>query len=126
MQVSDDDLRRIIDGRVATINGHLSGGRVKDALKECLRSPPAAAHDQSIKDTNSYAVYSVLSSVKEADIKGLLAGLTPEDLDLLMKYVYKGFEYADNSNLLLKWHEQILEIAGIACIVRAFADKKSV
>jgi hypothetical protein len=123
---SDQDLRHIVQSRQSSVQNLLTSGKWKDALLESLRSPPAAAKDQSIKDMNSQIVVSVLASVKEADVKKNVESLTQDQADQVMKFVYKGFEFGDNSAILLKWHECLMEFTGGGgCIVRALADKKS-
>jgi len=127
-EVSDDQLRFIVEQRRSTVNNNLSGGKPKDALLESLRSPPVGAKDQSIKDYNSETVMNVLVSVKESEIKSLIAGLNVTQQEALLKFVYKGFELAqrnENFATLLKWHEQLVEVGGLAAIVRCFADRKT-
>eukprot|EP01101_Sappina_pedata_P009872 TRINITY_DN5_c0_g1_i1.p1 TRINITY_DN5_c0_g1~~TRINITY_DN5_c0_g1_i1.p1 ORF type:complete len:144 (+),score=62.94 TRINITY_DN5_c0_g1_i1:50-433(+) len=122
---SDADLRHIVNQRKTTVANLLNSNKFKDALTEALRSPPSAAKDQTIKDENSQIVVNVLTSIKEADVKKRSEELTNDQLDQVMKFVYKGFEFGENCAVLLKWHEVLLETGGGGCIIRALADKKS-
>lgn len=51
----------------------------------------------------------VLSSFKTSDIEKAVASLDRAGVDLLMKYIYRGFEKpSDNSSaVLLQWHEKV-------------------
>jgi hypothetical protein len=55
-----------------------------------------------------------------------LAGLSAEELDVLMKYVYRGLAMPkrdqDHYKSLLKWHPKVLASAGPASIVRVMAE----
>lgn len=51
----------------------------------------------------------VLSSFKSSDIEKAVGSLDKAGVDLLMKYIYRGFEKpSDNSSaVLLQWHEKV-------------------
>lgn len=54
-------------------------------------------------------VVKVLSSFKSSDIEKAVGSLDKAGVDLLMKYIYRGFEKpTDNSSaVLLQWHEKV-------------------
>lgn len=54
-------------------------------------------------------VLKVLSSFKTSDIEKAVQSLDKTGVDLLMKYIYRGFERpSDNSSaILLQWHEKV-------------------
>lgn len=68
-----------------------------------------------------------LSATKSADIAGIVTSLNPEQLDVLMKYIYRGMEKFDaSSGALLAWHEKVVEVGGLGTIVRVLTARKTV
>ena len=55
-----------------------------------------------------------------------IAQLDRDQMDTLMKYIYRGFEIPTDgsSGHLLLWHEKVYNISGVGSIVRVFADTK--
>lgn len=68
----------------------------------------------------------VLLSFKSSQIDEAVQSLEPELIDVLMKYIYKGFESPSegSSGNLLVWHEKVYNVGGVGCIVRVLADSK--
>lgn len=63
----------------------------------------------------------VLLSIKPSQMDGAIDALNDIDLvDVLMKYIYRGFEFpSDNSSAhLLQWHEKVYARYGVGCITR--------
>lgn len=62
-----------------------------------------------VQDRAEGLVLKVLSSFKASDIEKAVQSLDKAGVDLLMKYIYKGFEKpSDNSSaILLQWHEKV-------------------
>jgi hypothetical protein len=65
-------------------------------------------------------VAAVLATMK--DPAACVAQLSPDAVDVLVKYLYKGLSAADNSQLLLKWHAAALQHGGMGCVVRAISS----
>lgn len=96
------------------------------ALKASLSDPPYDAADIAIKDEATKTVVKVLSAIKDEEVDGACADLKKKEFDILMKYLYRGLALAQNSGQLLKWHAYVVEKSGIASIVRAITEKKTV
>lgn len=49
-------------------------------------------------------------------------------VDVLMKYIYKGFEYPSegSSGHLLLWHEKAFQVGGPGAIVRVLSDTRRI
>jgi len=91
------------------------------ALKACLEETPSAKNaNEAVK-----VVVEVLTSFKTSEISPALKSLSIEEVDLLMKYIYKGMEAFPNSGgQLLVWHDKTLEKGGKGCIIRAIISRK--
>jgi actin related protein 2/3 complex subunit 5 len=106
--------------------GYLNSNNTMEALKSSLAHPPLGCRDQGVLKQNTDLVLTVIQGVKDADVKKHIDSLSEEECDVLMKYVYKGFERATNSASLLKWHEVLREKYGQGIIVRAIVDRYNV
>ncbi|XP_018430664.1 PREDICTED: actin-related protein 2/3 complex subunit 5 isoform X2 [Nanorana parkeri] len=114
-----------VDG---AIRGSLCTGNMVGALQAALKNPPMNAKNQSAKDRAENLVLKVLVSFKTNEIEKAVQSLDPSGVDLLMKYIYKGFESpSDNSSaVLLQWHEKALAVGGVGSIVRVLTARKTV
>lgn len=68
----------------------------------------------------------VLLSIKSSQIDQAVEALEQNDLlDVLMKYIYRGFEIPSegSSGHLLQWHEKVFAKGGVGCIVRVLSDR---
>jgi actin related protein 2/3 complex subunit 5 len=68
----------------------------------------------------------VLLSIKPSQIEEAVNSLSPDLIDVLMKYIYRGFEYPSegSSGHLLIWHEKVFNVGGVGCIVRVLSDTR--
>uniref|UniRef100_A0A3Q2PJT9 Actin-related protein 2/3 complex subunit 5 n=1 Tax=Fundulus heteroclitus TaxID=8078 RepID=A0A3Q2PJT9_FUNHE len=86
-------------------------------------------HDKLARlDRAEGLVLKVLSAFKSSDIEKAVQSLDKNGVDLLMKYIYKGFEKpSENSSaVLLQWHEKALAAGGVGSIVRVLTARKTV
>ncbi|KAM4722034.1 actin-related protein 2/3 complex subunit 5 [Rhinophrynus dorsalis] len=106
----------------------IRGGNMMGALQAALKNPPINTKNQSSKDRAESLVLKVLISFKASEIEKAVQSLDKNDVDLLMKYIYKGFECpSDNSSaVLLQWHEKALAVGGVGSIVRVLTARKTV
>ena len=95
-----------------------------DALKVLLEAP-AAGSNGAVKAMAFDVAMQTLTSFKSSEIAGVLRGLSPAEIDTLMKYVYRGMAHpdAEYSSALLNWHGAIVSVAGFGPIVRVMADR---
>jgi len=112
----------------AEVQGMLSKNRNTDALVYVLSNPPVNTKNQAVKDRALQCVLKVLLSFKATEIEGAVTGLDQSKQDLLMKYIYRGFELPSegSSAQLLIWHDKVFAVAGLGSIVRTMTDRKRV
>ena len=82
-----------------------------------------------MQDAALQLVLKVLLTIKNAEqVKAAVKQLDNDQKDVLMKYIYRGFEIPSegSSAHLLLWHEKVFEEAGVGSIVRVLADRKKV
>lgn len=71
-------------------------------------------------------MYKALDAVAGSKIPGVVKKLDPEAADTAMKYVYRAMAETHNCSAMLKWHAALVEHAGLACISRVIASRKTV
>lgn len=60
----------------------------------------------------------VLTAFKANEVEKGVKGLDKTDLDVLMKYLYRGFgEPTENSSaILLNWHDKVCFVRNVKCM----------
>ncbi|NXE74373.1 ARP5L protein, partial [Cochlearius cochlearius] len=98
------------------------------AFHAALGSSPAGTKSQAMKEQAQGTMLRVLTSFKSSDIEQAVNSLDRNGVDLLMKYIYKGFEKPteNSSAILLQWHEKALAVGGLGSIVRVLTARKTV
>ncbi|KAI9296523.1 ARP2/3 complex 16 kDa subunit (p16-Arc) [Neoconidiobolus thromboides FSU 785] len=106
----------------------LSKGKNQEALERALLNPPYFSDNEELKNQNLHSVMDVLSSFKSNQLPDVIGSLSPDHLDVLMKYVYRAMAYPAqfNSSVALTWHEKLVEANGTAAIVRVLTDYRTV
>ncbi|VDP17109.1 unnamed protein product [Soboliphyme baturini] len=104
----------------------LQMNRNVEALKMALKNPPLKTRNQALKDRATQLVVRVLCSFRQADIESAVQSLDKDQIDLIMKYIYKGFEFPQDgsSSVLLAWHDKVYQVGGNGCIVRVLTDRR--
>ncbi|NXS04196.1 ARP5L protein, partial [Oxylabes madagascariensis] len=87
-------------------------GRTGEALRAfhtAIRSSPGSARSPAMKEQAQGTMLKVLTSFKSSEIEQAVNSLDRNGVDLLMKYIYKGFEKPteNSSAILLQWHEKV-------------------
>ncbi|KNC95866.1 uncharacterized protein SPPG_08730 [Spizellomyces punctatus DAOM BR117] len=117
-----------VNSRAAEVRNYLSRGDVAGAVAKALENPPAGRALQTVKDRNTATVMEALAAARSTDIINIVKGLSTQQMDILMKYIYRGMGSPElyNSAILLTWHEKATEVGGLGGIVRALTDRKTV
>jgi actin related protein 2/3 complex subunit 5 len=110
------------------ISSLLNQGKNVDALRLVLRCAPIGSKNQQVKDTALNLVLRVLMSFKASQVEEAVNSLDRDLVDVLMKYIYRGFENPSegSSGQLLTWHERAYAVGGVGSIVRVLTDRKKV
>ncbi|XP_035235683.1 actin-related protein 2/3 complex subunit 5-like protein [Anguilla anguilla] len=112
----------------AEVDNLIRQGEMMTAFHIALRNPPINTKNPAIKERAQAVVLRVLTSFRSAEIETAVKSLDRNGVDLLMKYIYRGFEKpSDNSSaILLQWHEKAYAAGGLGSIVRVLTARKTV
>jgi len=123
---SEAEFKSEVQAREKEVTRLLNAGKGLDALPLVLDNPPTHAKTTEIKDQNATLVLNVLTQIKEKDVEASVNALNADQLDVLMKYIYRGLSSGEQAPALLKWHESVLKKSGLGTIVRALTERKTV
>ncbi|XP_072792652.1 actin-related protein 2/3 complex subunit 5-like protein [Taeniopygia guttata] len=107
---------------------HRRTGEALRAFHAAIRSSPGSSRSQAVKEQAQGTMLKVLTSFKSSEIEQAVNSLDRNGVDLLMKYIYKGFEKPteNSSAILLQWHEKALAVGGLGSIIRVLTARKTV
>uniref|UniRef100_A0A2K5BVB3 Actin-related protein 2/3 complex subunit 5 n=1 Tax=Aotus nancymaae TaxID=37293 RepID=A0A2K5BVB3_AOTNA len=111
------------------VDGLLRQGDMLRAFHAALRNSPINTKNQAVKEIQAQGVVlKVLTNFKSSEIEQAVQSLDRNGTDLLMKYIYKGFEKPteNSSAVLLQWHEKALAVGGLGSIIRVLTARKTV
>ncbi|XP_054853461.1 actin-related protein 2/3 complex subunit 5-like protein [Eublepharis macularius] len=110
------------------VEAALRQGDVLRAFHVALQNSPINTKNPAAKEQAQEVVMKVLTSFKGSEIEQAVNSLDRNGIDLLMKYIYKGFEKPteNSSAILLQWHEKALAVGGLGSIVRVLTARKTV
>eukprot|EP00938_MAST-03A_sp_MAST-3A-sp1_P005275 g5275.t1 len=110
----------------AEVRKFLNGGKNNKALKFLLDDPPVTSKDKDLKSKYAELVFNVMKNIRSEKISVSVGKLDTDQLDVLMKYTYKGLaDKSTKSSQFLKWHSEIVKKTGVGGIVRFMADRKT-
>ena len=118
----------VVGANESEINGLLAQSKNIDALKIVLSCAPLGSKDPAAKAASLALALRVLLAFKDSQIDDAVKELDSESRDVLMKFIYRGFEQpTENSSArLLVWHAKVFAVSGVGSIVRVLTDKKKV
>ena len=98
----------------------INSGKKYEALKYLLSSIPL------VSSAKTEMVLSTLMMIRASEIEKAVEQLDQDQVDVLMKYIYKGFENPGEggSTHLLAWHEKAYGVGGVGSIVRVLTDRR--
>jgi actin related protein 2/3 complex subunit 5 len=115
----------VADDEISALIGQ---GKPDEAIRKLLSSAPIGNKDQNVKDAALNLMMRSLLAVRQNQVEGIVKSLDNDQRDILMKYIYRGFEIPSegSSGQLLLWHEKVFETGGVGSIVRVLTDRKKV
>ncbi|XP_021117738.1 actin-related protein 2/3 complex subunit 5-like protein isoform X1 [Heterocephalus glaber] len=125
---SDCYISRALHLQNVFIAGRGGAGDMLRAFHAALRNSPVNTKNQAVKERAQSVVLKVLTNFKSSEIEQAVQSLDRNGIDLLMKYIYKGFEKPteNSSAVLLQWHEKALAVGGLGSIIRVLTARKTV
>ena len=112
----------------STISSLLAANKPVEALSHLLSGATLGIKDPAARAASLGLGMRVLMAIKASQIDEVVAKLDNESRDVLMKFIYRGFEVPSegSSAHLLVWHEKVFAVSGPGSIVRVLTDKKRV
>jgi actin related protein 2/3 complex subunit 5 len=132
---SEDNYKEDVENETITegpkeseVNSLISQNKQIDALKYVLANSPLGNKNQAVRDAALTLALRVMLSFKTSQIEEAVKQLDYEQRDILMKYIYRGFEVPNekSSAQLLVWHDRVFNQSGVGSVVRVLTDKKKV
>ncbi|SMN19928.1 similar to Saccharomyces cerevisiae YIL062C ARC15 Subunit of the ARP2/3 complex, which is required for the motility and integrity of cortical actin patches [Maudiozyma saulgeensis] len=114
--------------KISQLRSLASSGDAKSAVALAVSDPPYSG-DESTKNEYFKVVLETLSNVRQADISGIVSGLTPIQQDVLVKYLYKGMSIPEGQKqggILLAWFERVTQVAGVRPVSHFINDRNTV
>eukprot|EP00297_Palpitomonas_bilix_P016680 CAMPEP_0113880646 /NCGR_PEP_ID=MMETSP0780_2-20120614/7907_1 /TAXON_ID=652834 /ORGANISM="Palpitomonas bilix" /LENGTH=125 /DNA_ID=CAMNT_0000867357 /DNA_START=104 /DNA_END=481 /DNA_ORIENTATION=- /assembly_acc=CAM_ASM_000599 len=122
--LSGEEAAPLMKERAGSLKG--SAGDANKVVK-AIASNPVYTSDEALKESDRKAVEQALSTVKEAAIDGAVGTLSVDEVDVLMKYIYKLLAGCEiESKVLFKWHAALMKKGGTGSITRVLLDKRTV
>lgn len=94
-----------------------------------ITNDPPYNSDEATKKTYLLAVLEALCQVKTMDIANIVGQLNDSQVDVLVKYLYKGMSVPEGQKqggILLAWLEKITQTNGVKPIVHFISDRRTV
>ncbi|SCU82583.1 LANO_0B06810g1_1 [Lachancea nothofagi CBS 11611] len=117
-----------LEPKISQLRSAATSGDFATALQLLTSDPPYSA-DETAKARYFEAVLSVLTQVRQAEIASLIKQLSSTQIDVLIKYLYKGMSVPDGQKqggILLSWFEKLTQNSGVAPVVRYLSDRNTV
>jgi len=117
-----------VSSKISQLRSLASSGDSKAAVALAVSDPPYSG-DEATKNEYFKAVLETLSTVRQADIAGIVGDLTPVQQDALVKYLYKGMSVPEGQRqggILLAWFERVTQVAGVRPVSHFINDRNTV
>lgn len=98
--------------------------RYSEALKLVIKSSASINRKHPLRDQAAELMLRVILNVKSSEIEPVVNTLDLDEIDILMRYIYYGFEHPveGSSGYLLTWHDKACNRGGVGSIVRVLTE----
>ncbi|KAI5552337.1 Arp2/3 complex-mediated actin nucleation [Trichomonas vaginalis G3] len=100
--------------------------REKKANPEGKKGEEGAKLFKDAKDAAAKNVLTIVTSIEKSKLAATIKGLTDEERDTLMKFVYRGFQEEYDHMYLLTIHEEICKVSNLGPIIRSIHTRLEV
>lgn len=115
-----------VTARTSQVRSLLAQRKNEEAVRAAVEDPPVQAKNVATKDANAQTVLEAVMACNKGEMQRAIDALTPEQEDVLMKYLSRFLGLAGQSAAILEWHQKLAAKAGSGCIMRAFTERKQV
>ncbi|KAJ2864034.1 arp2/3 complex subunit [Coemansia erecta] len=125
---SDSEVASLVDQKASAVRAAITRGNSAEALEKALSEPPYGHGLEAAQSANALLVAEVLMATRTQEVNNVVASLSEDYRDVLLKYIYHGLAHPAefNCGVLLSWHERVVEAGGLGSIVRVMADRKTI
>lgn len=108
----------------ADVTSLISNGHYSEALKLVIKHSANVGRKHPLREQVAELVLRVISYVKSSEIENVVNTLDLDEIDILMRYIYYGFEHPveGSSAHLLTWHDRACSRGGVGSIVRVLTE----
>lgn len=98
--------------------------RYSEALKLIIKQSASVGRKHPQRDQVAELMLRVILNVKSSEIESIVNTLDLDEIDVLMRYIYYGFEHPveGSSSYLLTWHDKACNRGGVGSIVRVLTE----
>uniref|UniRef100_A0A6G1SLM6 Actin-related protein 2/3 complex subunit 5 n=1 Tax=Aceria tosichella TaxID=561515 RepID=A0A6G1SLM6_9ACAR len=106
------------------VSSLIQANRYSDALKLVIKHSVNVGRKHPLRDQAASLVLQVILNVRSSEIESVVNTLDLDEIDILMRYIYYGFEHPveGSSPHLLTWHDKACNRGGVGSIVRVLTE----
>lgn len=95
-----------------------------EALKLVIKHSSNMGRKHPMRSQVAELMLKVILNVKSSEIESVVNTLNLDEIDVLMRFIYYGFEYPveGSSAHLLTWHDKAANRGGLGSIVRVLTE----
>ncbi|EAY07427.1 actin, putative [Trichomonas vaginalis G3] len=100
--------------------------REKKASPDGIKTPQGQKLYEDAKNAAAKSVLTIVLSIDKAKLPATIKGLTDEERDTLMKFIYRAFTEEYDHMYLLTIHEEICKVSNLGPIIRSIHTRLEV